>query len=425
MNVSLRALIPEGVVLPEGKLLLAFSGGSDSLFLMIVLSLLAKDRTEALYVNHSLRSRDELDREIELNKKNAAILGIPLHIVSVPDGVIRERARARCVGIEAAAREIRYSILHDAAESGGFSYILTAHHREDQVETVLMRMLSSSPFYSYQGILRCDGNVYRPILSVSKMEILSFLHSSGMEWTEDSTNNDDTYLRNRIRHGLLSSVSEEERLLISSIAENVMVFRRRFPAIKCYGRVPVQLRRHDFLSSFPFQRDEAIYRILGSLELSERVSRKTIAEIVSKAQKGEGKMLVSSMAIYFSKDAISFYPLIDDFAVEYKGADMVVGTLSLKHPTEPDNLTICLDENLFYPPVVLRTSREGDRIELRDGIRKVSELEKNMRLPYSVVLEDRKGIAVVFSRFLNGRDRLAKRFLASDRKGTALAIEIE
>ena len=422
MNGLLKASIPENVIIPPGKLLLAFSGGSDSLFLMAVLSVLAPERTEAVYVDHSLRSREELEREIELNRKNAASLGIPLRVVHIPEGFIKSQAKNQ--GIESAARSERYRILSEIAESEGFDYILTAHHREDQVETVLMRILSSAPFCSYRGILQNDGIIFRPILSVSKKEILSFLLSSGLEWAEDSTNSDTSYLRNHIRHRVLPFISEEARCLISSIAGNVAEFRKRIPNIPYTGNFFLSVERKAFLEAFPFQRDELVYSIFKYSGCNDRVSRKIVADIFSKAQEGKGQMLFSGMSLYFSRDNLRFYPLLDDFAVEYSRKDIKIGRILLKHIV-PDPLTICIDEKRLCFPVVLRTAREGDRIELREGERRISDLEKNMRIPYSIVLEDRNGIAVYFARFAGGRDRLAKRFLTPEKGNTALAIEIE
>lgn len=182
--------IPDGIRIPDGKLLLAFSGGSDSLFLLSILSLLAPERTEAVYVNHSLRPREELDREIALNKNNAGKLGIPLSVFTIPKGSINSLSTEKNCGIEAAARELRYKILLEKARKDGFDWILTAHHREDQAETVLMRILSGSPFTSYQGIARADGMLFRPLLSVAKKDIMAYLEKSGLEWSEDSTNSD-------------------------------------------------------------------------------------------------------------------------------------------------------------------------------------------------------------------------------------------
>ena len=155
----------------EGKLLVAFSGGEDSLFLLSALSFLAPERTEALYVNHNIREEGELEGEIALNRKNASLLGIPLHTAVIPKGRIAERAAEENIGVEAAARDERYRALKSYAAENGFGWILTAHHEDDQTETVIMRMMDSSPFWQWGGIRERDGIVFRPILGISKIKI--------------------------------------------------------------------------------------------------------------------------------------------------------------------------------------------------------------------------------------------------------------
>ncbi len=422
LKESLREQIPEGVSIPDGKLLLAFSGGSDSLFLLIVLSIIAPDRTLALYVDHSIRDRNELDAEVSLNIQNASKYGIPLRIERVPDNLIAAEAERK--GVEAAAREARYAILRSAAMEYGADHILTAHHREDQVETVLMRMLSSSPFYAYQGIKREDGLLFRPILSVPKKEILAFLSAAGAVWSEDSTNSDTGYLRNRIRHSVLPLISEQERCLILKIADNVSSFRKRYPELSVRKMFFTEAGRKEFLASPAFIQEEFLYTAFREAGVDERVPRKAIAEITRKAEEGKGRSEYGEITFFFSCDYIRIYPPFPDFVAEYTGKDIRFSSLFLKHEAE-DDLTLNIDSSKLVPPVIVRTAREGDRIELKGGEKKISELEKDLRIPYSIVMEDRSGIVAFFSRFLGGRDRLAKRFLSDDRKGIALAIGVD
>ena len=425
MRESLSVRIPDNIPIPEGKLLLAFSGGSDSLFLLAVLSAVAPDRSLAVYVNHSLRPDEELNKEIELNRRNAELLGIPFEIETVPRGLIGRIAAEKRIGLEAAAREVRYSILNRIARDRGYDHILTAHHREDQVETVLMRILSSSPFWSYQGVLREDELLYRPLLSVDKKTILEFLRSSGLEWSEDSTNSDILYRRNSIRHSLLPYITEEERNTIARIADNTAAFRRRFSPLKCDCSSFFTIKRSEFLSAFQFQRDEVIFSILHRFGFDDRIPRSFLDTIFEKANAVKGRYEVPEAWFFFSQEKIKVYPFIPDFAAEYKkGEDVRIGKVLLHH-ARPDNLTLRIDEELLCPPVVIRTSREGDWIDLKGGKRKVSELEKDMRIPLSIIMEDRKGIVAMFSRFFGGRDRLSRRFLSPEQSGTALAIEIE
>ena len=417
--------IPEGLEIPQGKLLLAFSGGSDSLFLALMLSVLAPGRTEALYVDHGLRDRKELDREIALNRKNAALLSIPLEISVIPEGIIKEEALRGNSGIEAVARKERYRILFEKARREGFDHVLTAHHRDDQAETVLMRMLEASPFWSYQGILKEDGLLFRPMLNVAKSTILSVLRSSGLEWSEDSTNADTGYLRNNVRHNLLPLLSEETKDNLCNIAANVASFRRRFPSLKplhdCWF---TSISREDFLNALPFQREEFIYKTMSVKGYSGRISRRIVSAVTELAEKGKGRIEMAGFYFYSSKTLITVFPPLYDFSLTWNGECITSQKLSLCSAV-PDDLTLIIDENKLERPVVLRNSREGDRIELKDGWKRVSELEKEQRVPYSLLLEDRRGVVAYFARFLGGRDRLSSRFLGPALKGTALAIRWE
>ena len=428
MRVLSSRQIPDSVIIPPGRLLLAFSGGSDSLFLMYVLSRLAAERTEAVYVDHAIRPRPELEAEIALNMANAAKLGIPLRVERIGDGEIAKLSRLKGTGTEAAARELRYSVLRSIAENEGFDHILTAHHREDQVETVLMRMLHSSPFYSYQGILREDGLIFRPLLSVPKREIMEGLEASSLRWSEDSTNSDTGYLRNSVRHGILPFVSEAARESIAAIAASAAELRRRFPPVKVVSGYYSAIERSSFLSAFPMRQEEAIYSALSAAGQNGRVPRSLVRDIVRNAEKGTGHMEAGEALIYFSRTDIKVYPRLDDFAVDFStlihGGVIKPSGLRLSEERE-DDLTLIVDTKKLVLPAVLRTAREGDRIVLRNGEKLLSDLMKDLRVPYAVVLEDREGIAAFFSRFAGGRDRLSKRFLGLPSGGSALAIRPE
>ena len=153
--MSYRERILTETVFPPGRLCLAFSGGSDSLAL---LSILPKDRSYAVYIDHGIRGREELEKEIELNRRNAERYSIPLKVLHLQEGEVAHLAREEKIGLEAAARKLRYALLmrEDA------DFILTAHHLDDQAETLIMRLLSSSPFYRLEGIKRQNGRIFRP-----------------------------------------------------------------------------------------------------------------------------------------------------------------------------------------------------------------------------------------------------------------------
>lgn len=406
--------IPFNIDIPkEGRLLLAFSGGSDSLFLMALLAQYAKGRSEALYVDHGIRDRLELDKEIALNMHNAVKLGINLNIEKIPTNKVFEYASDRKCGIEAAARALRYDILQKHAKENGFDFILTAHHREDQVETVLMRMLQGSPFYTYQGIVPEEGNIRRPILKVPKRFISRFIEDSNLEYSEDSTNGDTKYKRNNIRINIMPAISEGARESISKIAQNIYIYRKTHKDIDIRLSKYVSIDIDEFLASSTIQRERAIYSAAYYLGNPDRLSRRFIDAISSIASSRHGELHTSFLEFIASKDSLRIFKASSEFSFEYDPSLVNIGDFKLSHESS-DSKTLLIDTSLFSGNAIIRKSRNGDRIKLKEGTKKVSELEKRAYAPYSIVLEDEDGIIAVFLRQFGGHDRLALRFLTGE-----------
>ncbi len=421
MQGSFKASILSRLDIPQGRLLVAFSGGSDSLALLYILSILAPERTEALYVNHNIRSKDELLIEIALNEKNAHSLSIPFHVITIDEGLVEKKSKEAKCGTEAAARALRYEALEGYRASNSFDYILTAHHREDQIESFIMRLLENAPVYSLSGIAKHDGYIYRPMLSLKKSEILEILSNTSLSWSEDSTNSDDEYKRNNIRHNIVPYISDRERALISSICSNISKFREKeSKTIAADFSYYVSFDRESFLSSPPWIRDEIIFRCNSYFGNKERVSRAFISEVYEKAKQGKGKILSKNMNIYFSKSTLRIFPPLWDFAMPFSFEK--AGPFSIKKEII-DSKTLIIDLSKLSSNAIFRTSRELDEIELAEGKKKVSELIKEYKIPSAVVLEDESGIIALFGRCYGAKDRLSKRFLNEGGSPIALIFE--
>ena len=178
----------------------------------MLLALAPKDRTHALYVNHNIRSREELSKEIENNKKNARSLGYELEVAEISEGGVERKAREEGIGTEAAARMLRYEILlsrdadyvltahhHEILLSRDADYVLTAHHQDDLVESFLMKIEDKSPFYRLNSIRKANGRIYRPLLYTPKSLIHRLALTLSLTPSIDSTNFDLGYRRNWIR----------------------------------------------------------------------------------------------------------------------------------------------------------------------------------------------------------------------------------
>lgn len=410
--MSYREQILSKTVLPPGRLCLAFSGGSDSLAL---LSLLPKERSYAVYINHNIRPSDELEKEIALNKRNAASFSIPLKIITMERGQVEALSLKEGIGIEAAARKLRYAIL----EKEDADYVLTAHHMDDQVETILMRLLSGAPFYRLEGIRLERGRIFRPFLHVEKELINAYMDEAGLSCSYDSTNSDVRYRRNFIRRNILPLISFEEKHLISSIAANMQQINGREAGIPIKKGFSYSIDKESFLSSSPMRREEALYKINEDLGFSSLLSRSQCLEV----ENAIGKNLNYAgprFLVRTTGDVIRFYP--KHVNIVFDGTKSFIwNNLCYEVSDEAfDEKSLIIDFSSLELPLLLRESREGDVIELKEGRKKVRDLEKEYGVPYCFVLEDRISIVAVLARVFGKRDRLARRLL--NRKGKACSL---
>src|SRR5581483_601271 len=174
--------------------LVAVSGGVDSTALLVALAELGVDCIAA-HVNHHLRG-EESDEDERFVRELCAQRSVRLEVL---DGRV-DTALVREHGLEGAARDVRFARLFELRERLGLRWIATAHQRDDQAETVLMRLMTGSGLAGLRGIhpLRDDG-VIRPMLEVTRAEIEEFLRERNIAPRVDSTNADPHFLRNRVR----------------------------------------------------------------------------------------------------------------------------------------------------------------------------------------------------------------------------------
>ena len=187
--------------------LVAVSGGSDSVALLHVLRELAPTfglTLHVLHVDHGLRA--ESPRDAEFVRALGDRLGVPVDV---------ERVTIGPGSVEAAARDARYAALEAWADRLGAHRIAIGHSADDQAETVLMRLLDGAGVRGLAGIPPRRGRVIRPLIETRRQALRDALVAAGLDWVEDETNRDPKFLRNRIRHELLP-------LLAASYATDVV-----------------------------------------------------------------------------------------------------------------------------------------------------------------------------------------------------------
>ncbi|MDR3020321.1 MAG: tRNA lysidine(34) synthetase TilS, partial [Treponema sp.] len=195
---------------PETVFLAAVSGGADSMAMLAALcASFSKERLFCLHVDHGLRSQEETSGDAALVRDFCERHGVRFGIEAIPPGKIEAFARRKKTGIEAAARYYRHrAFSREAARLGGNTLILIAHTKDDMLETALMRVLRGAGSAGLAAMPSKKGRIVRPLLSMSRSDVISYLKEKNISWRDDSTNADDIFLRNKIRNRLIPLLDE-------------------------------------------------------------------------------------------------------------------------------------------------------------------------------------------------------------------------
>ncbi len=196
-----RALRGTGAPRAGETVVVALSGGPDSVALTDALAAVAAEaeiRVFAAHLDHRLREGSAADAAFcaDLCRRWA----VPLRI---GEADVRARARREGGGLEEAARLERYGFLRSVKKDLGASTIAVAHTRDDQAETLLIRLLRGAGSRGLAAMRRRSGDLFRPLLDVSRVQVMDHLRHADLPWREDPSNVDPAYVRNRVRHELL------------------------------------------------------------------------------------------------------------------------------------------------------------------------------------------------------------------------------
>jgi tRNA(Ile)-lysidine synthase len=213
-----------GIIKDRDVLLVALSGGMDSMCLMDAFYKLQSEvnyKLMAIHVHHGIRGK-EADRDLEFVKEYCNSMDIKL-IEEKVDAV--KYAKKNNLTIEEAARILRYDAFEknwkklSSKNSRGNVYILVAHHEKDQAETVIHNMLRGTGIKGLVGMKMQNGNILRPLLNIKKSEIEKYVDTYDVPYVNDSTNDDTKYTRNFIRKEILDKFDEINSAAITHIAE--------------------------------------------------------------------------------------------------------------------------------------------------------------------------------------------------------------
>lgn len=240
----LSALVKQYDMLPPGtRVLCAVSGGADSVYLLRQLCMMQPFwdiQVIAAHYNHNLRGeesrRDENFVRQFVNthcapEKTAAfpdgkVVQIPAVALIVGSGDVGAEAARRGTGVEETARSMRYAFLEETAERLGCQRIATAHTADDNAETMLLNLIRGAGLRGLSGIPPVRGKLIRPLLTTQRRTIERVLQQMHIPHVEDSTNADDAYSRNRVRHQLVPLLNQFNPNFLSHTSETASFLRQ-------------------------------------------------------------------------------------------------------------------------------------------------------------------------------------------------------
>ncbi len=365
------------LIQPGDRVVCALSGGADSVALLWAMYLLTEKlgiTLSAAHFNHNLRG-EESDRDQAFCQQLCQRYDIPLYLGSA-------KVQSGEKGLEAAAREARYAFF--ASLPGK---IATAHTADDNAETVLMHLVRGTGLKGLGGISPMRENIIRPMLTVTRQEVETFLQEYCLAHIEDSSNETDAFLRNRIRHHIMPLLQRENPSLCENLSQMALRLRQDeeilqsltagdLPDVTALRQMPQALRNRvlgNFLESAGVKEPESEHILLAeSLVFSQKPSAKAdfpggvvISRNYDRLEKAE------------AAEAFSACPLACPGSVELPRQGIRISCRIAEQPIlKWDRFTVYAQGNM-----IVRSRQSGDAIRLQGGTKSLKELMIDRKIP--------------------------------------------
>lgn len=396
-NKLLRYLRKNQMVSPGDRVVCALSGGADSVAMTFAFYLIKENlgiTLEAAHFNHHLRG-EESDADEAFVRRFCDQYDIPLHVGSA-------RVEAGEKGLEAAARDARYGFLRSLNGK-----IATAHTADDNAETVLMHLIRGTGLKGLGGISPVNGSVIRPMLTITRQEVESFLQEWCLPHVEDSSNAEDAFLRNRIRHHILPLMWQENPKIGENLSQMALRLRQEEDYLS-------QAAHFDTLPTVPElkQLHPAIRsRVLGEFLKQSGVKEPEDAHIAqveallhsprpSARAAFPGNVTIARN--YDRLEVLQEKAAFPETVLAVPGKTVLPGWEILCAPAE--EIINTTDTFTVVPegPLILRSRQSGDTIRLPGGTRSLKKLLIDRKIPAAQrdtlpVLTDKRGILGVYS----------------------------
>ncbi len=431
------------------NIVVACSGGPDSTALLYALSRISVQRDLVLssaYLDHGIRDSDEADGDIEFLSAITSRLGIPLYVERKSAGELRRIAKRAKRSLEAVARDCRYGYLADVASETSADYIATGHTLDDQIETILMRFFQGASLFGLSGIPSVRDRIIRPILCATREEVLAYLQIHGIGYRTDKSNLSDDFLRNKIRIELVPVVQrvfpqyKKTLLFVSETARSFTKFvdgevrdSLQWERVQGVSGTAFRIQGQSFISVNGVVRLRSLYLMLNELARLEpsrkgakQVPFRFVSPLLDDSWFYPKRLLLNGHGItlewrgeflFLERKVVSLYKKGYLINVKFGSISLIKGVnlevVATKGPPDSrDQLVVLRDE--IVGPLVVRSRRSGDQIELSMGLKSLKKLfnewgvsrEERWLMP---VIADRKGILAVLGSCTGFKNRYSRR----------------
>ncbi len=398
-----RNTIAQFHMFPRGaKIIVGLSGGADSVALLHLLCSMQAEYDwdiTAVHIHHGLRGADA-DEDMAFAEAFCENLGIPC-VVRKFD--VKAEAKIRKLGEEETGRLLRYETFRDLAGVEGF--IAVAHHRQDQAETVLMRLCRGTGLKGLGGMRPVRGNICRPLLFCSKADIEAYCRENGLEWREDASNQEEKYTRNKLRLKILPLLGEINPKAAEHISETAELLAQEEDFLEqqaeiCYqtvrkdgGKGEVCLDREKLSAQHPAMKKRVFRKAMAEF-LQADISQVQIdaLEDLMKKETGRSRDFLEGIHAENRYDLLVLslkkekaegyqYPLMVGEKTDISESGISV-TLWLSDRYEKDtDDTKCFDLDKCGGEFFCRTRKTGDVISLKNGRKKIKDLFIDEKVP--------------------------------------------
>jgi tRNA(Ile)-lysidine synthase len=379
----------------DEKLIVALSGGIDSMLLVELLHE-AGATIELAHVNFQLRG-EESEADEEFVRAYAKRKKLTLH---VKRGDVTRRRKQMKQGIQEAARQMRYEWFEMLRVEQGAGFVVTAHHADDQVETMLFHFLRGSGVQGLAGIAERDRKLLRPLLMHNREDIEALARRRNMEWREDSSNSTLKYTRNMLRQMVLPELEKINPGLRETLLHLAPIYRETATLVR--DHLESELRKHvreeDGQTVIPISwLKQSDYPRLVVWELVKTLgfASHQVTEIMDLLQRPTGSRILSGThEALRNRDTILLAPIsYDSISEETLSEDQMLweGAVVLRIKNVPISEWVLdkspkvaqLDRAKLQFPLTVRAWQEGDRFRPlgMSGQQKVSDFLIQQKVP--------------------------------------------